>query len=98
MAGAAARLLDHPGVAVGMGAATVAVLRLPLSAVVIASVLTAKAGAGAEPLVIVGVVVSYVVSVRLSAARRDGAPASDESRTRARAGHAAPVTPAPASA
>jgi H+/Cl- antiporter ClcA len=56
-----------PAVAVGMGAATVAVLRLPLSAVVIASLLTAKSGLGAEPLVIVGVVVSYIVTVRLSA-------------------------------
>jgi len=42
-------------------------LRLPLSAVVIASVLSAKSGLGAEPLVIVGVVVSYIVTVRLSA-------------------------------
>jgi H+/Cl- antiporter ClcA len=65
-----------PGVAVGMGAATVAVLRLPLSAVVIASVLAVKSGAGTEPLVIVGVVVSYIVSVRLSP---PDAPASDQS-------------------
>jgi H+/Cl- antiporter ClcA len=56
-----------PAVAVGMGAGTAAVLRLPLSAVVIASVLTSKAGLGAEPLIIVGVVVSYMVSLRLSA-------------------------------
>ena len=51
-----------PAVAVGMAAGTVAVLRLPLSAVVIASVLTASSGLGAGPLVIVGVVVAYVVS------------------------------------
>jgi H+/Cl- antiporter ClcA len=66
-----------PGVAVGMGAATVAVLRLPLSAVVIASVLAVKSGAGSEPLVIVGVVVSYIVSVRLSPP--DVPPAGDAS-------------------
>jgi H+/Cl- antiporter ClcA len=66
-----------PGVAVGMGAATVAVLRLPLSAVVIASVLAVKSGAGSEPLVIVGVVVSYIVSVRLSPP--DAPPENDES-------------------
>jgi hypothetical protein len=30
-------------------------------------VLSAKSGLGAEPLVIVGVVVSYIVTVRLSA-------------------------------
>jgi H+/Cl- antiporter ClcA len=56
-----------PAVAVGMGAATAAVLRLPLSAVVVASLLTSKAGLGAEPLIIVGVVVSYMVSLRLAA-------------------------------
>jgi H+/Cl- antiporter ClcA len=55
-----------PGVAVGMGAAFVTVLRLPLSAVVVATVLTSKAGAGVEPLIIVGVVVAYVVATLLS--------------------------------
>jgi H+/Cl- antiporter ClcA len=54
-----------PAVAVGMGAATVAILRLPLSAIVIASLLTASAGAGSEPLTIVGVVVCYLVTLRL---------------------------------
>lgn len=54
-----------PAVAVGMGAATVAILRLPLSAIVIASVLTAQAGAGSEPLTIIGVVVCYLVTLRL---------------------------------
>ncbi|MGZ4287108.1 MAG: chloride channel protein [Solirubrobacteraceae bacterium] len=54
-----------PAVAVGMGAATVAILRLPLSAIVIASVLTAQAGPGSEPLTIIGVVVCYLVTVRL---------------------------------
>jgi H+/Cl- antiporter ClcA len=55
-----------PAVAVGMGAAFVAVLRLPLSAVVVATLLTFKAGPGAEPLIIVGVVVAYVVATLLS--------------------------------
>lgn len=54
-------------VAVGIGAGTVAILRLPLSAVVIASLLTSKAGPGVEPLTIVGVVVTYLVTLRLSA-------------------------------
>jgi H+/Cl- antiporter ClcA len=53
-------------VAVGMAAATVAVLRLPLSAVLLATVLTEKAGPNLEPLIIVGVVVSYIVTVQLS--------------------------------
>jgi hypothetical protein len=65
----ASRLPGFPetaAVAVGMGAATVAILRLPLSAVVIASLLTSKSGAAAEPLVIVAVAVSYLVTLRLA--------------------------------
>jgi hypothetical protein len=54
-------------VAVGIGTAFVAILRLPLSAVVVTSVLTSKAGAGAEPLVIVGVVITYLATLKLSA-------------------------------
>ncbi len=55
-----------PGVGVGIAAGTVAILRLPLSAVVIGTLLTVKAGPGAEPLIIVGVVVSYVVTTVLA--------------------------------
>jgi H+/Cl- antiporter ClcA len=54
-------------VAVGIGTGLVAILRLPLSAVVITSVLTSKAGAGADPLVILGVVIAYLVTLRLAA-------------------------------
>jgi H+/Cl- antiporter ClcA len=55
-----------PAVAVGMGAAVVAVLRLPLSAVLLALVLTSGAGNGVEPLVITGVVVAYLTTLALS--------------------------------
>jgi H+/Cl- antiporter ClcA len=66
------------GVAVGMGAAIVAVLRLPLSAVVIATVLTSHAGSNVEPLIIVGVVVSYVITLLLArSATPAQAPAND---------------------
>ena len=51
-----------PAVAVGLGAGVVAVLRLPLSAVVLATLLTAQAGFGVGPLIIVGVVVAYLVA------------------------------------
>lgn len=61
-------------VAVGMSAGVVSVLRLPLTAVVVAVVLTANSGVGAEPLVIVGVVVAYVVTLLLS--RRSSEPAA----------------------
>ena len=46
-----------------MGVAIVAVLRLPLSAVVLATLLTSHAGPKVEPLIIVGVVVAYVVTL-----------------------------------
>jgi H+/Cl- antiporter ClcA len=54
-----------PAVAVGMGAAVVSVLRLPLAAVVLAVLLTSNSGPGAAPLVIVGVVVAYVTTQML---------------------------------
>ena len=86
-----------PAVAVGIAAGFVAVLKLPLSAVVTASFLTAKAGAGAEPLIIVGVVVAYLVAVRLpapGATNRDGAPAGTDGgdAPRAQAGRPPPPT------
>jgi H+/Cl- antiporter ClcA len=71
------------GVAVGMGAALAAVLRLPLSAVVIATLLTDRSGPGVGPLVIVGVVIAYLVAIALdrrqaskAAGPRDDASAS----------------------
>ena len=57
-----------PAVAVGMGAATVSVLRLPLTAVVLATLLTVTSGTGDEPLIIVGVVVAYLVTLLISRA------------------------------
>jgi H+/Cl- antiporter ClcA len=49
-----------PAVAVGLGAAVVAVLRLPLAAVLLATLFTANTGLGSGPLIIVGVVVAYL--------------------------------------
>jgi len=43
----------------------VSFLKLPLSAIVIATVLTASAGAAVGPLIIVGVVVAYLASLGL---------------------------------
>jgi chloride channel protein, CIC family len=56
-----------PAVAVGIGAAVVSVLRLPLSAVVLGVLLTLQAGPGAAPLVIVGVISAYLTTVALDA-------------------------------
>ncbi len=57
----------EPAVAVGIGASVAAVLRLPLSAVVLATLLTAKSGVGDEPLIVVGVVVAYIAALATSA-------------------------------
>jgi H+/Cl- antiporter ClcA len=57
-----------PAVAVGIGAMTVAFLKLPLSSIVIAASLTLSGGAAATtPLVIVGVVVAYLATLGLEA-------------------------------
>jgi H+/Cl- antiporter ClcA len=69
-----------PAVAVGMGAALVAVLRLPLSAVLLSLVLTSGAGHGVEPLVIVGVVAALVTTLALSR-RQGGEPGEGDDTT-----------------
>jgi hypothetical protein len=64
----AARLPGYeltPAIAVGLGAGVASVLRLPLSAVMLAVVLTAAAGPGAGPLIILGVVAAYLTTLAL---------------------------------
>jgi H+/Cl- antiporter ClcA len=58
---------ESQAVAVLVGASCVSVLRLPLSSVTIATLLSANAGLAVAPLIVVGVVVAYVVSVGLAA-------------------------------
>ncbi|HEY3728829.1 MAG TPA: chloride channel protein [Solirubrobacteraceae bacterium] len=70
-----------PAVAVGMAASVVAVLRLPLTAVVIGTVLTAKSGVSAEPLIIVGAVVAHVVTALLTAPRTAASAEASEDRS-----------------
>jgi H+/Cl- antiporter ClcA len=60
-----------PAVAVGLGAAVASVLRLPLSAVVLALLLTAGTGAGAAPLVIIGVVAAYLTTLAIPVPKPD---------------------------
>jgi H+/Cl- antiporter ClcA len=62
-------LTATPAIAVGMAAMAAATLRLPLSAIIIATALTIHAGAGSAPLIIVGAVTAYLVSVWLDAKR-----------------------------
>ena len=82
-------LATTPAVAVGMGAAMAAVLRLPLASVVLATLLTADAGAGVEPLIILGVVVAYLASTALhrrgDAQDGDAPPADGRTRLTSRA-------------
>jgi H+/Cl- antiporter ClcA len=64
----AARLPGYsvtPAVAVAVGAGIAAALRLPLSAVVLAVVLTPSAGLGVDALVVVGVTVAYLTTLAL---------------------------------
>ena len=65
---------ETPAVGVLVGAMVVSVLRLPLSSIIIALVVS-QAGAGVAPLIIVGVVVAYIAT-RLLAARRPTEPAA----------------------
>ena len=84
-----------PAVAMGIGAMTVAVLRLPLTSVLIATLLLASDGLAVAPLVIVAVVVAYVVAVRISPPG-DQAPAAGSAPApapRQTAPEAGPVTP-----
>jgi H+/Cl- antiporter ClcA len=71
----------EPAVGVGIGAGTVAVLRLPLSAVVLATLLTVKSGTGDEPLIIVGVVVAYLVTLLVSPKPSGSSPPTASEQT-----------------
>jgi H+/Cl- antiporter ClcA len=75
-----------PAVAVALGAAVVAVLRIPLSAVVLAALLTSSSGLGASPLIIVGVVVAYIVTEAVSPRAPAPAPAPAPARAMMAAG------------
>lgn len=75
-----------PGVAMGIGAMCVALMNLPLTSVLLATLLLFSDGVAAMPLVIVAVVVSYVVSARLPQPRSQSTAAAEP---RPAPGHAA---------
>ena len=62
------------GVAMGIGAIAVVMLRLPLTSVLLATLLLASDGLAVMPLVIVAVVVAYVASARLTPTPATAAP------------------------
>jgi H+/Cl- antiporter ClcA len=64
------------GVAMGIGAMCAVMLRLPLTSVLLATLLLFSAGLAVMPLVIVAVVVAYVVSARLTPAPAPAAGAA----------------------
>jgi H+/Cl- antiporter ClcA len=64
-----------PAVAVGIGASIVAVLELPLTAMVLALLLTSKAGLATSPLIILGVVVAYLTRLAMTKSQESGSPA-----------------------
>lgn len=83
------------GVAMGIGAMSVVMLRLPLTSVLLAAVLLASEGLAVVPLVIVAVVVAYVLSARLAPSPAAD-PAAKDPRPAAGPAAAAPASPAPA--
>ena len=62
------------GVAMGIGAMAVVMLKLPLTSVLLATLILASDGLAVMPLVIVAVVVAYVASARLSPASPQATP------------------------
>ena len=66
------------GVAMGVGAMTVAMLGLPLTSVLLTAAFLAEDAVPLMPLIIVAVVVSYVASARLTPIPAAAAPAQDD--------------------
>ena len=85
------------GLAMGMGAMLTAMLGLPLTAVLLATLLVLSDGLAVMPLVIVAVVVAYVISAWLTPpeTKADAAPAEPGSAAAAPAARPAPATAAP---
>jgi H+/Cl- antiporter ClcA len=79
------------GVAMGMGAMCAVMLTLPLTSVLLATVLLFSDGLAVMPLVIVSVVVAYVAAARLAPP-----PEPEPAASSAQAGSAATAGPAPA--
>jgi H+/Cl- antiporter ClcA len=66
-------LATTPAVAICMAAATVTILQLPLSSIVLAILLTANAGAGSAPLIIVAVVVAHMTTLGIRSRQQQAA-------------------------
>ncbi len=71
-------------------------LRLPLSAIVLAVLLTSQTGAGATPLIIVGALVAYLTTIGLSG--RKPSTAGDAATGAEAAPTTTPTSPPPLTA
>jgi H+/Cl- antiporter ClcA len=69
-------LATIPGVAIGIGAFTAGMLRLPITSVLLTSLFLGQDGITLMPLTIIAVVVSYVLTQRLTPVPRPGAKAA----------------------
>ena len=78
------------GAAIGMGAMTVGILRLPLTSVLLATLFLGAAGIAVVPLVIVGVVTSYIVTLRLPDPAGTRSPSPGEASGAAHGKHLPP--------
>ena len=78
-----------PAIAMGLGATAVAMLQLPLTSVLVATIILGTDGFTVMPLVIVAVTVSYVASARL--APRPAAPEAGAEAPPTTTGAAGPV-------
>jgi H+/Cl- antiporter ClcA len=81
-----------PGVAMGIGAMCAVMLRLPLTSVLLVTLLLFSDGLAVMPLVIVAVVVAYVVSARLIPATAGTTATEAASATSATPAASAPAT------
>jgi len=78
-----------PAIAMGLGATAAAMLQLPLTSVLVATIILGTDGFTVMPLVIIAVTVSYVASARL--APRPATPAAGAEAPPATTGAAGPV-------
>jgi H+/Cl- antiporter ClcA len=81
-----------PGIAMGIGAMCAVMLRLPMTSVLLATLMLSSDGLAVMPLAIVAVVVAYVTSARLMPAPVTG-PGPAPGRPRPAARPASPGTP-----
>ncbi len=82
-----------PGAAMGIGAMTATMLRLPMTSVLLPTLLLSSSGLGATPVVIVAVAVAYVVSERLSPPPPAAEPPAAAQATAANRTDASAATP-----